>query len=166
MKTKGVRRILCEAFGFDTWAEFRWCLIEAREPYPITLSWKCIALGRRKNPRLCIFDMALGEDTKIDAHCVFEHYSYIRFKGDECVFRYLNPSDMREEIHSLDAEGWVNSLEGGDSFILEPLAKTAARSQEYQTNRREAIRNGTHVVKPRGPNPEMRRQPIHHYRPY
>ena len=165
MQTGKLHRELVKAFRFDTFREFRDVLVEAKEPFPISLTWKCIAKGRRGNPKLCIFQQELMTNAAIDMAFVIGEYSFIRFKGGEYIFRYRNPLEMQEAIRELDQYG-TSSLEEGDEFTLEPLASNAARSLEYHKARREAIKNGTHTVKPRGPNVNPRRTAVHHFRPY
>lgn len=166
MKTRSSRRELMKVFGFDTWAELQENLREAQEPFPIALSFRCLVKGRRRLGYCCVFAEGIKENDSVDSAFVIEHYSYIRFKGSRTIWRYLNPDDMRSAIQEFDRDGIIGSLDDGDIFVLEPLAKNAARSLEYARQRRENIKNGKHIVKPRGPNPNMRRISVHHFRPY
>jgi hypothetical protein len=163
MKTKTMREQLIETFGAKNWKDFRRRLVEAREPFPITMSWKCIATGRRKDGRACIFEKEIEKDGNVVAAYVSEKFTYVMFRGSISIFRYMNPLDMQEKIREFDDLG-VTDLEEGYHFTLE--APSTARSVEYSRERRAKISSGEHVVKPRGPNVNKRRTAIHHFRPY
>lgn len=163
MKTSVLRQNLLTAFGIETWAEFTSLCVEANSYYEVKPSWRCIAKGRRRNGRTCIFGESLLENPNVTGAYVIEHFSYLRFVGSQLIFRYRNSAEMVEQLKSFDADGFTDMQEG-DTFILEPM--TAARSRHYSAVRRAMIKNGTWIVKSRGPNPNMYRRPIHHYRPY
>jgi hypothetical protein len=164
-KTNKCREELKRAFGYDKWTDLAKNIQEARDAYEIIMSWKCIATGRKRDGRACIFEKAIGQDDNTNGSFVSETNTWLRFKGSSTIFKYLNGLDMQEEIREFDAEGLTN-MEDGDKFILEPLAKMSARSSEYQKKRREEIKAGLRVPKVRGPNVNKRRTVVHHFRPY
>jgi hypothetical protein len=154
-----------ETFGYSKWSVMRQHLEEAKEPFPITMSWQCIATGRKRNGNACIFEKATEQDDSVDKSYVSEHNTWIRFKGCPTIFKYLNPLEMQERIREFDLDGHTD-MEEGDKFILEPLGKMTARSSEYQKKRKEDIKAGLIIPKPRGPNVNKRRTVVHHFRPY
>jgi hypothetical protein len=163
MKTNNSRQNLLKAFGIETWSEFQSLLEEAKGPFPVTMSWKCIAKGKKRNGHACIVNEGIKENPATNASYVSEEFTYIRFDEDLRIWRFQNPLEMKHELREFDASGLTN-LEEGDVFVLEPVG--LARSLAYAKKRREDIASGKHTVKPRGPNPNMRRQPKHHFRPY
>ena len=164
-RTRNLRKDLMSAFGYINWKELRANIKEASDPFEITMRWKCIAMGRRKDGKACIFEKAIEEDDSTDGSYVSEGNSWVRFKGSPTIWKYLNALDMQERIREFDLDGHTDMTED-DKFTLEPLAKMSARSSEYQQRRRELIKAGLHVVKVRGPNVNERRTPVHHFRPY
>lgn len=162
MKTS-LRQGLCKAFGYESYPEFRAMLKMPVRPYPVTLTWKCIAKGRRKDPFGCIITEQLNEDSSVDVPFTIRNFTYIRFKEDKYIYRYKNSAELVNVLDEFDEWGRTDAEEG-DVHILE--APDAARSLEYAMARREGIRNGTWEVKPRGPNTNMRRKPRHHFRPF
>jgi hypothetical protein len=164
-KTNKCRQQLTETFGYEKWKDLAKDIQEARAPFEITMSWKCIATGRKRDGRACIFEKAAEQDDSVDAAYVSEKNTWIRFKGCPTIFKYLNSLEMQERIREFDDDGQTD-MEEGDKFVLEPLAKMSARSSEYQRTRRELIKAGMHTPKVRGPNVNPRRTVVHHYRPY
>jgi len=160
---KELRRELCRTFGHEMWTELREYLVEATKPYPVKFSWKCIAKGRSKKGSHCIVTEQGNEDPNTNGWYTTEFFTYIRFKGCDNIFRYKNPIELVNHIRYFD-ETLMTELEEGDEFILEPPG--LARSHEYSNERRKAIKDGTWIVKPRGPNPNMRRTTVHHFRPF
>lgn len=160
---RSLRRELLRVFGYTSWQELRAQLEEPADPFPFTISWRCIAIGRQRDGRRCIYNEAILENPLIDKSYVAEDFTYLRLKENDTIYRYQNPPDMIKELKIFDASG-LTDLEEGIEFILQPVDR--ARSLLYSINRRAAIKNGTHTVKPRGPNSTPRRQPAIHYRPY
>jgi hypothetical protein len=163
MKTQSSRKVLMEVFDYADWRELKANLKDAQHPMPITLNWKCIAKGRRRDGRVCIFNERLKDDPAIDGSYVAEHFTYLRFSADPTIWRYCNSREMQNEIREFDLDGH-SDLEEGDSFVLEPM--TTARSHQYATKRREGIRAGEWQVRPRGPNVNKRKWSQHHSRPF
>jgi hypothetical protein len=163
MVTKGIKGLLCAVFGIATWPEFKAILEEARYPYPIRLTWRCIAKGKSRSGRFCIANEGLKEDPKIETSYVAEHFTYIRFNGSATIWRYHNPKDMQEELRQFDLTKETD-LEEGHIFILEPIGK--ARSHKYAAQRRAAILAGEWEVTPRGPNPNKVKPIQHYFRPW
>jgi hypothetical protein len=164
MKTKHLRTELMRVFSYSTWPELRENLREATAPFPIKVDWRCMAVGRQKEGEHCAFGERIGRMAEIDRCFVTEHLTYVRFNASETIFRYTNSAEMIHQLKYFDLTGMFDDMEDGDEFILEPPGK--ARSHQYAKERREAIKSGEHTVKPRGPNPNMRREPVHHFRPY
>lgn len=164
MKTKSIRMKLLKIFGYESWPDFKKHLKEAKEPFPVTVDWRCMALARQIDGETCAFGERIGRMEDVDKCFVTEHFTYIRFDGSETIFRYNNSLEMRHQIKTLDATGMFDDMEEGEVFILEAVG--VARSHEYAEDRRKKIKDGTWIVKPRGPNPNMRREPIHKFRPY
>ena len=164
-KSNKCREQLIETFGYDKWKEMVKDIEEARQPFEITMSWKCIATGRKRDGKACIFEKATEQDDSVDAAYVSEKNTWIRFKGCPTIFKYLNSLEMQERIREFDDDGQTD-MEEGDKFVLEPLAKMSARSSEYQAHRRALIKAGLHTPKVRGPNVNPRRTVVHHFRPY
>jgi hypothetical protein len=164
MKTKQMKKELMRVFGFPSFDKLKEYYKEATSPYPATVDWKCMAIGRRKNGQHCAFGEKIGRDPNVDACYVADHFTYIRFVGEEFIYRFVNPPDMVHQIRHFDEHGMFDNMEEGDSFILEPPGK--ARSRLYSIERREKIRAGLHIVKKRGPNINPRREPVHFFRPY
>jgi hypothetical protein len=150
-------------FGYDNWSACRAVMKEAKHAYAGVMSYRAIAKGRKRDSSGCIYFEAVGEDPSVNAKAVFEQYSYVRFVGDETIWRYRNEAEMIAQIKLFDDLGETD-LDEGDTFVLEPM--NTARSREYADKRRQAISDGKWDVKPRGPNPNMRRLSIHHNRPY
>jgi hypothetical protein len=168
-KTNKCREQLKETFGYDKWngpGGMTEDIKEAREAFEITMSWQCIATGRKRDGKACIFEKATEQDDTVDASYVSEKNTWIRFKGCPTIFKYLNSLEMQERIREFDDDGHTD-MEEGDKFTLEPLARMSARSSEYQKKRRALIAAGLHVPKPRGPNVNRgTRTVVHHFRPY
>jgi len=164
MKTSKLRRELIRIFGYTNWPQLNDHIKEATSPFPITVDWQCMALGRRLKGQVCAFGERIGRLPEVDKSYVTDFMTYIRFHGSDIIWRYKNPPDMVSHIKFFDEHGMFDDMEDGDTFILEPPGK--ARSRDYATARRRAIKEGTWIVEKRGPNPHMRRAPIHHFRPY
>jgi hypothetical protein len=167
MKLKNSRRLLCKIFEYESWdgpGGLKENLKEAKHPYPITVDWQAMALGRRKDGKLCVFGDKLGRMGDVDEQFVGDHYTWIRFVGSPTIWKFGNSTEMKHQIAFFDEHGMYDDMEDGDVFVLEPIGK--ARSKEYQEERRRKIESGEWEVKVRGPNPNPRKQPIHHFRPY
>jgi hypothetical protein len=152
-----------EIFGFSSWPEFKSWLKESTRPFPYTITWKAIAKGKKIKGGECIHAVAIKDDPAVDNACVFESYTYIKFKGSPYIFRYRTSTEARNDIQIFDITSQTD-MEQGDVFIAEPMS--LARSRDYSNNRRAQIKAGAWIVNPRGPNTNMRRTQQHHYRPY
>jgi hypothetical protein len=165
MKTRTLRLMLMKIFQCSTYRALRSRLQEATHPFPVTVDWRCMALGRKKDGRICAFGEVIGRMSIVLRCFVSECFTYIQFVGDDItIYRYQNPKDMMHQLKFFDEHGMFDDMEDGDVFILEPVG--LARSMDYAKRRRDAIAAGEHIVVPRGPNVNMRRTFLHHFRPY
>jgi hypothetical protein len=164
-RTRSLRLELLKVFGYRQWPDLWAKLKVATEPYAVTVDWRCMALARRRDGGYCAFGERISRLPEVDKSFVAEWFTYIRFHGSEMIWKYNNSLEMTKAIQHLDAYGQFDiDMEDGDVFILEAPGK--ARNSDYSRERRRRIKEGTWPVKPRGPNPNMRRIKIHHFRPY
>ena len=164
MKSKRLREELMIAFQIDNWDRLNSLIQEATAPYPVKLTWECIARAKSRNGHHCVIGYALQFDPHVTGHFIQEEFTFVRFAGSERIWRYQNGIEMKHELSHFDEFNLTDGWEGGDIVTLEAVG--TARSREYANNRRKAIKAGTHKVKERGPNLNMRREPRRHFRPF